>query len=207
MTTPYTYYLYHRPTGKKYYGSRYAEGCHPSDLWNKYFSSCKKVHMLIEEYGIDSFDVEVRKTFEDKNSARLWEQRVLWRLKVKRRLDWLNSSYGKGIEKNDTYGMLGKKHSEETKAKMRKSQSGKNNPMYGKTHSKEIRHKISEAGKQQIWTEERKIKLSIAAKKRGFPEETRVKSQTPEVNAKRSETVRKIWAQRKANEVIQNIPD
>ena len=37
MTIPFTYYLYHKPTGKKYYGVRFKKGCHPDDLWNKYF--------------------------------------------------------------------------------------------------------------------------------------------------------------------------
>ena len=113
MTVYFTYYLYHKPTGKKYYGARWKPGCQPSDLWTTYFTSSKHVHKLIEEYGKDSFDYEIRKTFEDKSQCISWEQKVLKRLKVKTNPVWLNVAIGKP-------SMLGKSHSEETKQKMRK---------------------------------------------------------------------------------------
>ena len=139
----YTYYLYHKPTGLKYYGIRFKKGCHPDDLWNKYFSSSKEVHKLIEEYGVNSFEYEIRKTFDNIEKARDWEHNVLNRLKVQQRTDWLNKSLGKANLNNKTYGMLGKRHSEETKIKMSKAQSGKNNHMFGKRHSEEAKKKIS----------------------------------------------------------------
>lgn len=40
---------------------------------------------------------------------------------------------------------------------------GKNNPMFGKTHPPEIREKISEAGRQRIWSEDTKEKLRITS--------------------------------------------
>jgi len=40
-TIPYTYKLIFKPTGQYYYGVRYAKGCQPSDLWDKYFTSSK----------------------------------------------------------------------------------------------------------------------------------------------------------------------
>lgn len=46
-------------------------------------------------------------------------------------------------------GMKGKKHSEETKAKMREKNSGEGNPRYGKTLSEETKQKISKARKGQ----------------------------------------------------------
>lgn len=113
MTVYFTYYLYHIPTGKKYYGARWKPGCQPSDLWTTYFTSSKHVHKLIEEYGKDSFVYQIRKTFEDKSQCISWEQKVLKRLKIKTNSDWLNIAIGKP-------SMLGKSHSEETKQKMRK---------------------------------------------------------------------------------------
>jgi hypothetical protein len=84
MTTVYfTYYLYHKPTGKKYYGARWKPACNPSDLWDTYFTSSKHVHKLIEEYGKESFHYEIRKMFSNKSECISWEQRVLKRLKVK----------------------------------------------------------------------------------------------------------------------------
>ncbi len=51
--------------------------------------------------------------------------------------------------------MLGKKHSEETKMKMRQRQMGKNNSFYGKTHTKEHREKLSRLQKERArnWDE------------------------------------------------------
>ena len=89
---PYTYHLYHKPTQTHYYGSRYAQGCHPNDLWTKYFSSSKLIKQLREQYGDDSFTVKIRRTFDTAQKALEWEQNVLRRLKVLRRDDWLNAN-------------------------------------------------------------------------------------------------------------------
>ena len=113
MSTYFTYHIYHPSTNKHYYGARWKPGCHPNDLWTTYFTSSKKVHALIKEYGADSFVVEIRKTFADKTSCISWEQRVLKRLHVKRHDDWLNVAIGKPT-------MLGKKHKPETIKRMKK---------------------------------------------------------------------------------------
>jgi len=54
-TVPYVYYVYCRPTREYYIGCRYAKGCHPGDLWETYYTSSKRIHKLIEDYGKDSF--------------------------------------------------------------------------------------------------------------------------------------------------------
>lgn len=54
-TQPYVYYIYHRPTRQYYIGCRYAKGCHPNELWKTYFTSSKRIHKLIQEFGYDSF--------------------------------------------------------------------------------------------------------------------------------------------------------
>jgi hypothetical protein len=69
MYQPYTYLLRHLPTGRAYYGVRYAKGCSPADLWVKYFTSSKDIHNMIKEYGKDSFTAEVRKIFVDPAKA------------------------------------------------------------------------------------------------------------------------------------------
>lgn len=89
---PYTYFLRNRITGEKYYGVRYAAGCDPAELWVTYFSSSKVVKRRIAEYGKDSFEAEVRKSFATGRQARNWEERVLRRLNVLRRSDWLNQN-------------------------------------------------------------------------------------------------------------------
>ena len=90
VSTPYTYFLKNKVTGEKYYGVRYARGCHPSDLWTTYFSSSKQVAERIIKYGASSFDFEVRKVFSSPQTARTWEEKVLRRMKVLSYLDWLN---------------------------------------------------------------------------------------------------------------------
>ena len=97
MFQAYTYYLYHVPTGQKYYGVRWANKCVPEqDLWNEYFGSSDLVKDLIKEYGKESFIAEVRKTFDTSQEARLWEERVLIRLKAPEKKEWLNSAYANG---------------------------------------------------------------------------------------------------------------
>lgn len=162
MTTPFTYWVYHVPTGMNYYGVRSKKGCEPSDLWTVYFTSSKKVATLIAEYGVDSFHVEVRRTFTSKDAALRWEERVLRRMKVLKKANWLNAAIG-GYK----FCMTDVKHTPETTAKMsapwkrrklrnpeengisvatreklRIKATGPLNPFFGKTHSDEIRLKI-----------------------------------------------------------------
>lgn len=115
MHQPYTYLIKHIPTGKVYYGLRFAKGCHPGDLWVKYFTSSKDVQDMISEYGKDSFVTEIRKVFIDPAAAIRWEITVLRRMKVLRRTDFIN----RNIPGTTMRFVL----SEETKQKMRKPKS------------------------------------------------------------------------------------
>jgi hypothetical protein len=174
---PYTYLIKHRPTGKVYYGFRSANKQHPhEDLWKNYFTSSPKVKQLIEETGLDSFDVEVRKIFETKEDAVKWETRVLRRCKVLHSNKWLNqnvagyiiptkesnkkiSEFHKGKPKSEEHkekirqGNIGKKkppRTQEYKELMSKLKSGVNNPMYGKGCTEERAQKIGKANKGRI---------------------------------------------------------
>jgi hypothetical protein len=93
MTIPYTYLITHIPTNKKYYGVRYAKGCHPKDLGIKYFSSSKDLLLMIEQEGLESFKFEIRKTFKSKQQACEWEAKVLKRLKVHLNENWINKAH------------------------------------------------------------------------------------------------------------------
>lgn len=92
---PYTYVITHLPSGKRYYGVRHGTGCHPSDLWVKYFTSSKVVKKLIEKDGKDVFRAEVRQTFASKDEAVKWETKFITRTQIWRpdRQDWLNRCY------------------------------------------------------------------------------------------------------------------
>jgi len=174
---PYTYLIKHRPSGKVYYGVRSANKEDPyKDLWNIYFTSSPKVKQLIEETGVDSFDVEVRKVFETKEAAIKWETRVLRRCNVLHNDKWINqnvagyimpteesnkkiSEFHKGKPKTEEHkekirlSNLGKKRaprSKEYREKMSKAKSGVNNGRYGLEVSQETRNRISQANKGKV---------------------------------------------------------
>jgi hypothetical protein len=151
MTKSYTYLIKHIPTNQFYYGVRYAKNCSPSDLWKTYFTSSKKVAKLIEQYGKDTFVYEIRKVFDDVEHAQNWEKKVLKRMRIPHRNDFLNHRYSYSIpsmlgsshplyevghkEKSKlkmSISHMGKKLSQQTKEKMSNSRLGEKNPCFGK---------------------------------------------------------------------------
>ena len=90
-TQPYTYLLGWSNLNTYYYGVRYAEKCRPSELLETYFTSSKHVEEFIEQNGLPDIKL-IRKTFENKTAARLWENKVLKRMNVVKRDDFLNKT-------------------------------------------------------------------------------------------------------------------
>lgn len=86
---PYTYLLGWPEIDRWYYGVRYAKTCHPSDLWVTYKTSSRHVKSIVQLYGEPSI-IEVRKIFNNSISARLWEHRVLKKMKVVYSNKWIN---------------------------------------------------------------------------------------------------------------------
>ena len=128
MTIPFTYIITHVPTNVKYYGVRFARGCHPSDLGTKYFSSSDTVKALIKHDGVDKFRFQIRKTFTNKEDALKWENRFLERVDAMHSDKWFNKSNGnkKFYITEFTEEMkqkMRKPKSEETKRRMRKPKS------------------------------------------------------------------------------------
>ena len=68
MYTAYTYLITHNPTNQLYYGVRHSvnrKQMDPEqDLWIDYFTSSKAVHALIEEWGKETFDIEIDQIFD-----------------------------------------------------------------------------------------------------------------------------------------------
>jgi Putative endonuclease segE, GIY-YIG domain len=88
---PYTYLLHHLPTNTWYYGVKWKKGCHPDELWKTYFSSSNRVKDLRNQYGDNSFEFEIRHTFQTGKEAADWESKVLRRMRVLEKPDlWLN---------------------------------------------------------------------------------------------------------------------
>lgn len=108
---PYTYLIGWAEQNKFYYGVRYSQECDPSDLMTTYFTSSPKVLEMIESHGLPDI-IQVRKTFTDTKRARLWEHKVLRRMKVIKSDKWLNRTDNKSIEpqvgeKNHMFGKFG----------------------------------------------------------------------------------------------------
>lgn len=171
--TPYTYIIGWTAQNRWYYGVRYARkskclyetGCHPDELWITYFTSSKIVENFISENG-DPDIIQVRKTFVDESSAIKWERRVLERLDVIHKDEWLNASNGEAIRTshisnagklfwNDGITTIrstecpgdgwirGLYLTEEQKEVRSKTRIGKNNSFYGKKHTEEYKQESS----------------------------------------------------------------
>jgi hypothetical protein len=178
---PYTYHI-KCPNGKQYYGYRYSNKVSPSeDLWKVYFTSSKLVKELREQVRDDSqFVATVDKVFETAADARAYEEKYLRENNCVESDDWLNRvNYGhkwhyraeteeerhalsekkKKYYKENPHPWTGRKHSEETKEKIRAirtgtkateeakrnlsaAMSGSGNGMYGRKHSEETIEKI-----------------------------------------------------------------
>ena len=89
-TIPYTYKLIFKPSNQYYYGVRWGKGCHPNDLWVKYFSSSKHIHKLIKEYGLGSFDYKIMKTFTNREEATEHERSLLERVNASKNGNFIN---------------------------------------------------------------------------------------------------------------------
>lgn len=149
---PFTYVL-DCPNGKRYYGVRYAIGCNPEDLWNTYFTSSKTVKALINQYGIDGFKCEIRKVFDSVDNARIWEHKVLRRLRVTTNDNWINKT--DNISFPDQTGVFHKKRKKCTVETGRKISAA----LKGKKHSEEHNRNNAEAQRGKKHTAEHNAKI------------------------------------------------
>lgn len=100
--TPYTYLIGWSKYDIWYYGSKYAKGCHPKDLWRTYFTSSRYVSLFIKDFG-DPDIIQIRKVFDNIDDAQVWEQKVLTRLHVKPNPKWLNMSENSGKRSSSAF--------------------------------------------------------------------------------------------------------
>lgn len=173
---PYTYIIKCISTNQYYYGVRYAKGCRPSDLWSTYFTSSEYVRALVKQYGKDAFQFSVRRIFSSSSKAKLWESKVLKRMKVSSRDDFINKYdftcydlknrtwINNGIETKFADELLledytkqgwvkGRIFSPEHKSKISSTRKNSNVPngMLNKNHSKETRDNWSTLRKGKIY--------------------------------------------------------
>lgn len=111
--TPYVYIIRHIPSGKFYAGSRTAKGCHPSELWTKYFTSSNYVKELIGVDGIESFQTLIIFECNDKDEALDFETTLLKAVMAAKSISWLNRTNGDG-----KFSMAGNLHSDTSRSLM-----------------------------------------------------------------------------------------
>ena len=95
MKTPYTYLIGWRELNKWYYGVKFAKNCHPDQFWGSYHTSSPDIKVLREQFGEPDV-VEIRRVFETRRNtdtsddARLWEHKVLRRIRAVKKKEWIN---------------------------------------------------------------------------------------------------------------------
>ena len=164
MYLAYTYLITNKITNEYYYGFRcknvklkkYPE----EDLWVKYFTSSKKVKALINEYGKESFDIQIIMRDEDYDKCYFYEQELIAEHigtdgclngYCMRTGKWSNA----GVERSaETVAKIkesntGQKRSDEAKAKMSLAQMGEKNHNYGKSKSEETKIKMGASRKSK----------------------------------------------------------
>lgn len=169
---PYTYLIRFKPTLELYYGSKTAKGCHPDQFWIKYFTTSKIVKKLIEEYGVDSFEVIYTKNHATKEAALKWETMYLVSVNAALNENYLNRHNGgenfcvtkESILKNtgENHWNYGGHQSDELNKAHSERMSGEKHPQFGIKQSEEWKQKNREGHLGKRVTAETLIKMSIA---------------------------------------------
>lgn len=135
---PFTYLIGWSKLDKWYYGVRVKHDTIPSDLWTTYFTSSKHVRQFRLQHGEPDV-IEIRHRFLTKESALLWEHRVLTKLNVKKNDKWLNVSYGYG----DTHS-IGQTDSSKEKISLTRKTRLQAGQIKAAKHTEEHKQKLRE---------------------------------------------------------------
>jgi hypothetical protein len=171
---PYTYLLKCLPTNQYYYGVRYAKNCNPDEFWITYFTSSKHIKSLIELYGKDSFEFQIRNTFIIRESAINWENKVLRRLKVIYRKDFINKTDNRAIcPEAALRGSRNRSNSYSVERRKKTSEWGKRNKGRKQSDQQKITQSEMMKGNNfklgKIESDETKLKKSLARTGKQYP--------------------------------------
>ena len=158
----YIYRIRHIESGMSYIG----QTIHLEARLNRHFNTndeCRYLNNATNKYGIEAFDVDI--ICEAPNE--LLTALEICYIKV------LNTLAPNGY--NLTEGGEGGRHSAETCKRRSESLKGENHPMYGKSWSEEVRHRMSVAQSGKILSEQHRKAISEGLKGRILSEETRRK--------------------------------
>lgn len=173
MYQSYVYKVTNRITNQFYYGSRTEnvrkKRLPEEDLWKHYFTSSKKVKDLIDEYGIDSFDVEILSRHDSYEDCFWEEQRLIKESKDHpSRLNkaWVDPDTGKKVLTTWNETEKEKKLRIEKMALNKKGRFNSNGH-YGLKHTEETKKKIAE---QKGWKHTDEAKQKMRKPKGPMPE-------------------------------------
>ena len=161
-------------TGEYYFGSSF----NAKRDW--YWGSGRRIREQIAQYGKDNFVKEILGEFDDRVEAHKKENQYIEKFihDDKCLNQMFNRHFGSFNEETCTKrsaSNLGKHRTDDTRAKLSAANRGENNPMYGKTLSKEHRAKLSAANRGKIVSDDTRAKLSAANRGKHLSDDTRAK--------------------------------
>lgn len=216
---PYTYLIGWKEQNLWYYGVQFGENSDPSNLWNTYFTSSKKVQLLREDIGEPDV-VQVRKVFVSQEDARNWETKVIRRMGAVESEKWLNQTdntgnfYWQGKRPTRTKehsekiaaARRGKKISEEHAKKLHEGRRNSTNTQehiesyrnanLGRKRMEESKQKMRDAKLNNPKTSENAAIAGIASANK--------RKSDPHYKKQQSERMKLWWAERKAKEGLVN---
>ena len=178
----YTVYKHTSPSGKVYIGitstsvnKRWANG--------KGYKNQSSIANAIKKYGWENFQHEILAENLDSETAYAMEMFFIKKYKSNKKEFGYNLSIGGekgslGVVRTENYKKLmsetrtgknnpfyGRKHTKQTLERMKISQGGKNHPMYNKRHSEETKLKMSQAhkGEKCYWYGKKRDQKTINA--------------------------------------------
>ena len=171
----FVYIITNTKNGKAYVGCKqyYIGKSKKQSRWQTYTGSSKYLNEDIKKIGKKYFTFEVIAEYNNKRSLRYYEMyyQVKWNVLTATIEGSDNPAFynsyvgGKFYRPIESY----MPHTEETKIKMSKAQTGEKHPLYGKKHTEETKNKMREAklGENNYWygkkhTEETKNKMREA---------------------------------------------
>lgn len=130
--------------GKLYIG-QHTRTMNPKDINDSwYLGSGDALHMAIAKYGEENFTREIIYECESKSELDYMEKVFINYYNAVKNEDFYNiAGGGQGVGSGENHPMYGKHHTAEAKHKISEATRGENNPMYGKNHTDETKKKIS----------------------------------------------------------------
>lgn len=153
--------------GKKYIGQRkFIKG------WQNYLGSGIAFKNAINKYGKENFHRDIVAIAYSKEELDYLEIEWINNLNAIKSEDYYNIAEGG----NSGSKFAGKTEEEMLEIRKKKSvaMKGKNNPMYGKTHTEEVRNKLSKFHKGKSHSRDARNKISMAHKGKNNPSARKV---------------------------------